>query len=99
MNMAIALPPVELAARLGSAVFQPLLHRGGRSEPSVQRVGQPDVCSVSDPGDVAVWANQHCAGGADHAEYRELPVPLEARIYPLDSVCPGLHVEVAGLPE
>ena len=46
------------------------LCRTGRSGPGVQCVGESRVGSVSYPGDVAVWADQHGGGDADHAEDR-----------------------------
>jgi hypothetical protein len=64
------------------------LRRSGRPEPGGQRARKPKVGAVSYPGDVAVWADQHGGGGADHAEYGELPLPSVARVDQLDSVSP-----------
>ena len=75
------------------------LRRSGRSVPGGQCVGESHVGSVSDPGDVAVWANQHGGAAADHAEYGELPFPFAARVDQLDPVSPWSDVKVAGLTE
>lgn len=75
------------------------LRRSGRPEPGGQRVRKPKVGAVSYPGDVAVWADQHRGGGADHAEYGELPLPFVARVDQPDPVGPWREVRVAGPAE
>ena len=75
------------------------LRRSGRPEPGGQCVGDSRIGSISHPGDVAVWADQHGGGGADRAEHRQLPLPVVARVDQLDPVSPSSDVEVAGLTE
>src|SRR5205085_5085169 len=69
------------------------------AEPGGQCVRKPMVGAVSYPGDVAVWADQHGGGGADRAEYGELPLPVVARVDQLDPAGPWGDVKVAGLTE
>src|ERR1700709_2741940 len=59
-----------------------------RPEPGGQRFGESGVGSVSDPGDVSVGPDQHGGGSGDHAEHRQLPLPVVARVDQLDPVGP-----------
>src|SRR5207244_12825711 len=75
------------------------LRRSRRSEPGGQRFRESELGSVSDPGNVSVGPDQHGSGSCDRAEYRELPLPLVARVDQLDPVRPWSDVEAAGLTE
>ena len=57
-----------------------------RPEPSRQRFRQPLRCSVADPGDIAVGADQHRGGRSDFAEHRKLPLAGVFRVDVLNAV-------------
>src|SRR5262245_2933108 len=69
------------------------------SEPGGQRVREPQVSTLTHPGDVPVGADQHGGGSADLAEYRQLPRAGVFRVRQLDPVRPPGDVEAAGLTE
>src|SRR5215210_153231 len=75
------------------------LRRSGRPEPGGQCVGDSHLGSISHPGDVVVWADQHGGGGAHRAEHRQLPLPVVARAHQLNPVSRWSDVEFPGLTE
>src|SRR5205814_10179980 len=75
----------------------PALRGGGRSEPGAQRIGEPQLRSVSDPGYVSIRPNEHGGRSRDWAERGELPWTRVCRVDHLDPICPRSDLEAAGL--
>src|SRR6266540_7465733 len=60
---------------------------------------EPQVGSVSRPGDMSVGPNQHGRGRHDRAKYRKLPNTRILSVDEPNSIRPWRDVEAAGLTE
>ena len=72
---------------------------GRRSEPGGERVGEPRLALLSDPGDVSVGPDQHGRGSGDRPEHRKLPRAGVLGVDQLHAIRPRRDVEAAGLAE
>src|SRR6266550_1694500 len=77
----------------------PSLRRSGRTEPSGQRVSEPQLGQVSHPRHISVRPNQYGGRGTDRAEYRKLPRTIVFGADQLNAIGPWCDVEAAGLTE